>query len=758
MWKFLKQKKGFTLMEVMFAAVVSVMVIAAMLSIWVFTYKAWTGERARTGLRIDMVKALETMKTDLRLSSLTYISFYPSGGSPYTAISMPVATLDANGLFTISASNKIDWDKTVIYHLYPTSGSNRALRRTVFDSRNNSMTDGQRYTQMAAVVSTGSGGSSTDTTFLENVDVFEISSLAAVIDFYDESSIVIKENRVKFGSTRLAPGNHTIRLEITGKNDSSTGYDIGVDNIRIEPAGSVREMEYYDSSFAPSGAFAVSGGTAGRIYDFLWNNDNYLEFSAGGIGSYMEITDYYDLWRESAFNSTTLSNIERIEEEVRVGLDIPDDGEQGEITWFADAATGDAVQDGSSGYVNPANSSVPPITPVCVRTVIDHADLDIDPDETDDRVDMIRVKFKAASAGTLKIEKAYITRKSNVSAFAYDGLVNDAPTGNPIQEYHRHQQIFFKDTSDDFDGDGSTIDIVEGVIISQNAPENGEAWSVWTAFPLVVKDENDADVDYFVTFYISDISQAGCSYWQGSTTQSYYLTGAGIENAAGTPAWGGVYVPAVSNDVFAVVNIDTWSKRGSIESQIFDTTLAAPSYNQISWSENRPTGTNIEFKARSSSSPYMTGAADWDTLASSASNPSALSIGSGRYVQFYADLLAEPFWEAAGNTLSYADYITMQIGFDPYTFPAVGADPYAMNMSSAWVDDVAIDWPGDDRICTITADIAKKNDYGQVGKITVDGKDLVKVISVYAKVSKNVGGRTISEENYVEIEPRNTGK
>jgi len=759
MRELLKQKNGFTLSEVVFAVLISVMVIAAVLSIWVFTYRTWAGERARTGLRIDLVKALETIKNDLRLSSLTHMSFYPSGGEPYSAISMPVAELDGNGFFTLNANGKIDWDKTVIYHLFPATGDQYTLRRTIFNNRDNSKTDVQRYAQMASVVSAGAGGSDTDTEFLENVDIFGISSLAPVIDFYDESATPVKANQVVFGWARLSPGDHTIRVEVTGKNAASSGYDLGVDNIRIEPSGSVREVEYYDSSFAPAGAFTVSGGTAGRIYGSMWNNNNYLELAAGGIGSYLEIVDYYDLWRESAFNSASLNNTERMEEEARIGLDVPEGEEPGEITWFADAATGDAAGEGHDGYVNPAAPNAAPLAPVVVRTIVDHSYLDVDPDEPDDQVDMIRVCFRSASSGTLRIEKAYITRKSNdAAAEVYDGLENENPAGNAIQQYHRHQQLFFKDTSADFDSDGSTDDIVKGVVFSSSAPENGEAWSEWTAFPLIVRDGAGQDTDYFITFYVSDVSQAECSYWQSSDTQSYYLAGAGIENAAGTPVWDGTYAPVASNDVFVTANIDTGKKTGQIESQVFDTSLDAPVYGQLEWSENRPVGTNIEAKARSSGSPYMSGAPDWDAVSGNASNPCALSIGSGRYVQFFMDLATEPFWESAGAVLSYADYVTTQIGLAfPYDFPETGSEPYVTETSSAWVDDVAIDWPGDDRICTITADIAKKNDYGQA-KITIDGIELVKVLSVHVSVSQEVKDVVVAEENYVEIEPRNTGK
>ncbi|MFH1310439.1 MAG: hypothetical protein ABIH85_07165, partial [Candidatus Omnitrophota bacterium] len=392
-------------------------------------------------------------------------------------------------------------------------------------------------------------------------------------------------------------------------------------------------------------------------------------------------------------------------------------------------------------------------------TLIDSSHVTIDPDVPGDQVDMIRVNFKTATLGNLKIDKAYITRKSNSpTASAFDGLANQSPAGKTVQQYHCHQQLFFKDTIADFDNDGNTNDIVEGVIISPNAPQKGEAWSEWTAFPLIVREPAGMGaVDYFITFYVSNLTQAACSYWQGGATNSYYLTSPGIGNAAGTPVWGGVYTPAMSNDVFAVVSIDTWKKTGSVESQIFDTSLSAPSYNQITWFFNQPAGTYIGVKARSSASSDMVGATNWDSIASFTASPGALAIGNGRYVQFYANLSAEPFWETPTNTLSYANYISAQRLLNPYQFPMVGGDPYVMSINSPLMDDVTITWPGSDRVCAITADIAKKNDYGQA-KITVDGIDLDRVLTVHVSVSNDVGGRTISEDNYVEIDPRNTGK
>ncbi len=93
-----------------------------------------------------------------------------------------------------------------------------------------------------------------------------------------------------------------------------------------------------------------------------------------------------------------------------------------------------------------------------------------------------------------------------------------------------------------------------------------------------------------------------------------------------------------------------------------------------------------------------------------------------------------------------------------YTFPEDSGTPYVTTVVSGEIDDVTIDWhPPTERVCAITGYIARKNDYGQA-KITVDGDDIIKVLSVHIKVLKDVQGRSVSEENYIDVQPRNTGK
>jgi hypothetical protein len=727
LFKRLRNKKGFSLTELIFAGSIAVVIMITIMSAWIFAYRTWKEETVQTDLRVDLMSSLERIKSDLRLSSLTYMVFYPEDASTYTAVSLPKASVDANGLFGMNTNEEIDWEETIVYFVGTDDDGNDVLKRIVIDPRDNSLTPEEHYTQLENIVTSGAGPSgSTEEEFLENIDTFAITSLAPYIDFYESSTTPVRAGKIVFGWAKLSAGNHTVKLEVTGKNSLSSGYDLGIDSISIEPAGSVRDVEYYSSAYAPSGMISTSGGSVNRVHSSVWSNDNYLELASASVGSYIAFTDYYDLWRESAFMAVSQNNTEKIGEEVRISLEIPELDEQGELGWFGYTEAGSSDQDGvSSGF--PGGVAAP----VTIRTVVTQDNIDSD-------VDMIRVSFKASETNPLVVDKAYITKRNGTAGF--DGLANQATGALDVENYHRHQQLFFYDSS------GS---VTESVTIAADSEE----WSLWTAFPL----RNDSD--YLISMYVSDAASVDCTAWSNidATARTYYLTGS-TTTAAGTPDWtAGAIVPGSDDDIFINAQIDTWVMAGTVESQICDTTIADPTYSNIKWSENLPSGTDVLLKARSSDDEYMTGATDWDSIAASSSNPNGLSIGAGRYLQFMAELVTDPFWGSGAAVLSYSNYVDAQVALSVYDFPTNTGVYYITKANVPWLDDVQIDWPGVDRICTITGYIGRKNDYGQA-KITVDGSDLVKILSLHLRVAQEWQSKTISAENIIDIEPRNTGK
>ena len=97
------------------------------------------------------------------------------------------------------------------------------------------------------------------------------------------------------------------------------------------------------------------------------------------------------------------------------------------------------------------------------------------------------------------------------------------------------------------------------------------------------------------------------------------------------------------------------------------------------------------------------------------------------------------------------------MGLSDWEFPTDSGEYLVTGAYSAWIDDVEIDWPGDDRICVVSGYIARKENYGQA-KVTVDGRNLLEVLSVYMGISTDVQGLTVKEESSTEVKPRNTGK
>jgi type II secretory pathway pseudopilin PulG len=758
---------GFTFTEVLFVAVISVVIIATVITAWGTTQKVWTVERRRTRSRIELMEALETIKKDVRLSSATYMSFYPKTpvSGAFTAVSMPVADTDTSGYLSLNSQGDIEWDRTVIYHMVEGATGTRSLVRTVIDPRDNSLDQDERYTQLETAVKSGLGGTgiSNESDFLDDAELFEIRSLPVIIDFYEDSTDAVRAGKQVFGWVRVGAGDHEIGFTVEGKHSDSSGYAFGIDNLRIEPCGSEREAEYYDSSFAPTGSIDSSGDSINRIHGSMWDNDNYLEYDATGVGDYIILEDYYDLVRESSFEDSIKDNTVLSGERLRLKLELPEDRSAGKevITWFAYNQTASSSQSGT-------DEEFPGGYPATVRNIVKGNMIDVS-------ADLIRIKFVASSRNPLIIEDVYFTERDSDE----DGYDNLSSTGHTIEEYHRNQKLLFRDLYD-MDGDGSTSDIVDYAFI----PAGGEVWSVWTAFPLrAPSPSGSTSRDYLITFFVPDLASpptrgngdqwpTGWSFdntlsdmdtkaWVSSlSSDSFYSLSTAdystseLISAAEEPVWTSApYTTSYDGGVVYVSSeVDTWSASGSVESDIYDTGKTSPAYNRVKWSESAPSGTEVMMKVRSSGSQYMDGATDWDLITGSASNPASLSLSNVRFFQFKAEMATTPFWQSPNDSKTYADYI------DDGNWTDSSGEYFVTGVYSTWIDNVEIDWPGDDRICLISGYIARKNDYGQV-KLTVDGQDLIKTLDVRLGVSSvDLAGEHKVEYNSSAVEPRNTGR
>ncbi len=594
--KNLKNKPGFTLIEALFAVAVGVLFLAAVVSIWFYSTKSWKVQSVKTEIRFDIQDAMEKIKRDVQLADGGKILFYPSDASSYTAISIPGATPDGDGLFSFDDEGNISWDKTIIYHLYENE-----LRRTVIDSFN--ATEATRQEQLDDVVDAGEGGDDSETTtlFAADTTTLAISPTNPTFDGYGTEGL---SGNTTFGNVSLTSGNHTIQFKITDQNSSSDGFRLGLDHLSLAPSGSVREAE----------DLTVSTSTGQTIFpetgDLAWSGNYQLEYQAGALNNSITFQVYYDQWTESNFDNMTHSDTEVTG--TNPVLTVASRETQGMTPgWTATSQTGVSDADNnSSGTPDPA------INGMTIRNIILGSSMA-------KAGQMVRLKFAASSTGTLVISEAYFGERSA------DNFVDGTTT-----------QLYFNNGTA---GDGEDAGEVGAVGIGGPAgisiPPGEHAWTNWF---IPVNDIADPSAtDYLVSFVVdASAANADESYWDaGSGTHSYMETG-----STALDTWNSVTDLGYAEDpsIHAVEEIGIWFASGTATSQIYDTTLSSPAYGQLSWStENSGT---FSLKARSSDSSEMTDATDWASVTDHTSSPSSLSIGNGRFVQFQATLTAaEPY-------------------------------------------------------------------------------------------------------------------
>lgn len=590
-----RNKSGFSLVEALMALGVGLTFLATVISLWVFSGKNWKVQSAKTEIRFDIQEAMEKIKRDAGLSDGGKILFYPSGETSYTAISIPAATPNGSGFLTFSGST-ISWDKTIIYHVYENE-----LRRTVIDSFNS--TTATRQTQLDNVAASGEDANGTTTTlFSADSATFEITPSSASFDGY--SATLSRGTNTNFGTISLAAGNHTIQFKVNGKNASSSGYRLGIDQISLTPSGGPQEAEDLTVS-ADTGQTKNTEDMSSYSDNGAWGGNYQMEYQASAVNNYITFQTYYDQWLESNFDSMTHSNTEVTGTNPK--LAVASRETQGLIPgWRSSTQTGVTSADNDSSGATPD----PAINNKTIRDIILGASIT-------KAGQMVRLKFVASSAGPLTITNAYFGARSGYNFVA----------GTSSQLYFNNGTV----VEGEDDGVGATGAAGPTTI---TIPAGEHAWTNWfipssaIAYPSAT--------DYLVSFAVdAAAASADESYWApGSGTHSYMETG-----STASSTWTAMD-PGYTTDssIHAVEEIAVWNAAGTATSQIYDTTLSTPAYSQISWTETGA-GTYL-LKARSSSNSDMTGATDWSAIAGSSASPAALSIGAGRYAQFQATLTA----------------------------------------------------------------------------------------------------------------------
>lgn len=690
---------GFTLIEVMTALLVFAIAIAGAVSGWLYVVRGQRVNSVQNELDIDVRKAMERVRSDLRLSSMDKVVFYPPGVGPFSALSFPMARDDdGDGVIELDGDGKILWDQTIVYHVWASTPNQ--LRRTTFDPRDNSLTAAERAAQLESVVVTGNGSATFNAANASTVAIFEnlftwnIWGKGAVFDAY--SPTLTRVNNVVLGSLLLTGGDHLFKFEVKGKNAASTGYKIGLDDLVVSPCGIPREAEKCLPVSAESGAASAAQYIAGGS----WSENNQLYFPATAAGQSFTLSLKNDLWLETLFSAPgSLADNTTVEfdsyitpKEYMLLLGPPTNA------WQADWQTLD-VYSASTQPNDIQNTSVR----VLLRgsTMTEGGAIKYD--------GKLHCVWFYAGAQNLKIIEARIAEATNALGYCMDAVDSGVP-------------LLY--------GASTTVDIPANNYRNLTVPSS-------TSFFI------DKEKSYLVSFLVANEGAKGCArYWreyhgEGTTNPapgSYIIVSpTNVSQSVDIirePNWSLTYgaMVQVTSSLFSVQHLHTLAQsNGTFISQIIDTHLDAPVYNQIQWHAEKPSDSYIGFKVRSSDDDQMIGAPAWSNI-SAITSQGAVNPGAGRYLQFLCD---------------------MRCDSSGYYVPRV--------------KHVAIDWAGDTRVVDVGGSVTTGPDYG-IFELTVDGNPLVRGITIDLTIYQDVWGFSPGVTNRLtssvsaEVEPRNTGK
>lgn len=679
--------RGLALAELLISLGLGVVFLASVINTWIATTQMWNQESIRSRLRFQVEKAVERMKYDIRLSDGGGLVFYPEDASTHTAISIPRATPDANGFLDLSPGS-IGWDTTIIYHVRTNNGM-MELCRTELDSFNPSISERQEELNNL-VAEDGEGETSARVLCFAPTVSLEITPEAATFDGFAASTG--RSANTSFGSARLEAGNHTIRFEIVGKNEDSTGYRMGIDTLALTPSGGLQEAEAL--------TVAASSGDAAQAEDMsaytgtLWGGNYQKEYRSNAVGDQITFQTYYDQWLESNFADMTYSRTEITGTDPVLTIMSRED--QSLVPAW------DVEQQIPTGA--PADAVLPNQN---MRSVLDGAYFT-------KSGNMVRVKFEAAAGAALTLQNAWFGRRNGTIAL-----------GNGTSDFAEAPYQLFFDNAPVPAGTPDPMGAMNpGANTGVTIPAGHHVWSNWFEYPLALTAPMS---DYLVSYYLN--VAGGAHSWTDNPLPApppvyTYIVGNAVGDQSGTPVWS-LFVPAAapSPTAYATVEVAAWRNSGAATSQVYDTGMTSPQYAGLAWDGTVPTGATVTLKARSSSNPSMSGAADWDTVSGHTSSPASIaSLPSARYVQFQASLQA--------------------------------VSPYA---SLPEIDNVRIDWPGQTTLVEISGYYTKKPDYGRF-KVLVDGEDTVNALEFKVSAADTFRGKSYDFSLTAEGEPRNTGK
>ena len=591
---------GFTLIEALVAATITVLVVTGALSTFIYGLRAWQAETVKNEINIDLEGAMERIRQDLRLSSvgIGLMAFYPANASEYTAISFPMSTAGADGLLQRDGSGKIKWTQTVIYHVLP--GDPDQLRRTVFSPRSTNATPGDFYSQLQSVVqgSTTSacltGESVSEQVVFQNLVNLRIRPPEIMFDGYAPS--YCKAQTFNWGSAVLSNGAHNLKFTIEGRNtNNTTGYKVGFDWLSLSPSASPREGEIYlplnGHPASPFYSYSLSGaGGSVSAQDMSshgasWSGNCQLTYAGVAVSNSITFVVQNDLWCDANFDNppgTVSTNVSLKTDYSFTNSDpfIPDN------VVSMDKGTNWYVVNCTESNIATVDVTAEPVINIIYGGTNPAAAITMNGE-------WVRVKFEAGT-GTkpLFIENAQISRQDSGTNSVLGTMSN----------------LYFYDA-------GGTHKI--------RIPPGTNIWSDWVTNYVINKETN-----YLVQFELKTglAASNNASAWVNSAGQVMSYMGE---------------VP--TNMIYAVSALEVrYPSSGLYRSGIFDTHIADPDYKELKWThvEHLAEGADIDIRVRSGNQPNLSDAGAWldpgyFQLCDGANSLAALSP-QGRYVQYEA--------------------------------------------------------------------------------------------------------------------------
>ena len=728
-------RKGFSLLETVFAVSIFAFVIGMSMKTWMlFMYKS---NRANTQASLDMDarRVIERFRSEMRNTARETIIFYPANREPYEAVGFALAAdQDNDGLMDMGpGGSNILWRQSVIYHVW--NHSPHQMRRTVFSNRNPAATYADRYNQIATVVTSGDGGgaclageTTSSLVLFENLFTGRLWHAEAKFDGYAAGANT--REKIAFGSLPLAAGEHTINFTIAGQNPNSTGRKLRLDQVSAGVAGWPLEAELCVVGGVASAPAFVGQGMASAVYG--------LTAASSSDGDKLSVTVYNDAIEECSFIGETRIGTKRYVRNVTfsntvVRLDptyTPAGFDQGVLvtkldgafktTWWGNVQAEKLSPDAVGRDASPSDLLYKPGTNCAIRIPVRGEYV-----RTDGYGPVFRM-YKSAFNNNLKILKP---------AFA--------PTETPDSPNITETNLFPLAIYQNGVQKASWADCVAGGVDFRIATESlkpvfmGQHFIF--SFQMVISNPND---DAIRAFRIDD---AGWPCWVmkgGDAVTAMQPVWTGYEvvrEKENTGAW----KPCLPGLVCMVVN---YAETGDYVSHPFDTMIESGAAKSFSWEADVPSGSGLTMSARGGNVLTedrfgIADASDWENVGAVA-NGDTFTGNTGRYVQFRAVFSAQPAknYPGAGGVGS--------------TGPYRSATPRLRR--------ALFTWDGEEKYVDVSAELLKSPDCG-LFTVDVDGREMVQGVTMEIEIFKDVLTQGSVKERLrsamtAEVEPRNSGK